>query len=174
MPASRPARLPVRLLAAALAVASLSACSYDCGTLGRTVANGTVRDAAGVTLATATAEVSDHLRPTFLRLSVGLMAPAGSAGAPLKGHVTRARLLSPAGDVIAEIPTGTSTLYLDGVVALNVDLPSRGDYERVRGELRTGRAKVVLETDLPGRERIETVLADAHDEPGQVNRCSPA
>src|SRR5690349_21756909 len=88
MPASRPARLPARLLARLLAVAlgvlSLSACSYDCGTLGRTVANGTVRDAAGVTLAAATAEVSDNLRPTFLRLSVGLMAPAGSAGAPLK------------------------------------------------------------------------------------------
>ena len=174
MPASRTARRVARLLAVATAALSLAACSYDCGTLGRTVANGTVRDAAGATLATATAEVSDHLRPTFLRLSVGLMAPAGSAGAPLKGHVTRARLVTDGGEVIAEIPTGTSTLYLDGVVALNVDLPSRREYDRVRGVLLTGRARVVLETDLPGRERIETVLADAHDVPGQVSRCTPS
>jgi len=33
--------------------------------------------------------------------------------------------------------------------------------------------KIVLETDLPGRERIETTLADARDEPGNVERCRP-
>jgi hypothetical protein len=163
-----------RLLAITVAALSTSACSWDCGTVRRTVANGRVRDAAGVTLATVQVDLSDNLRPTFLRLSAGVMAPAGSAGAPLRGHVTRARLVTAEGDVLAEIPTGTATLYLDGVVALNVDLPSEAEYARVRGALLTARARVVLETDLPGRERLETTLADARHVPGQIQRCSPA
>src|SRR6185295_5602279 len=97
------------LLAIALAALSLSACSlsYDCGTLNRTVANGTVRDGAGATLATAQANLYDNLRPTFMRLGVGLMGPANSAGAPLRGHVTRARLVTESGELLGEIPTGT-------------------------------------------------------------------
>jgi hypothetical protein len=153
---------------------SLPACSYVCVPVKRTVAVGTVRDAAGVMLATAQADLSDNLRPSFLRLSVGVMAPGGSAGAPLRGHVTRARLVTEAGELLAEIPTSTATLYLDGVVALNVDLDSETEYARVRSALLTKRAKVILDTDLPGREHIETILSDARDVPGQINRCSPA
>jgi hypothetical protein len=162
------------ILATAVASLSLSACSYDCGVVSRTVANGTVRDAADAALATAQAELSDHLHPSFLRLGVGVMGSSGSAGAPLKGHVTRARLVTDAGELLAEIPTGTSTLPSDGVVALNVDLPSRNDYSRVRSALLTNRAKVIIDTDLPGREHIETTLSDARDVPGQVQRCTPA
>ena len=102
------------------------------------------------------------------------MGPAGSGGAPLRGHVTRARLVTGSGELIAEIPTGTSTLYVDAVVALNTELPSRDDYDRVRNQLHTGGAKVILETDLSGRERIETNLVNVRDEPGNVQRCSPA
>jgi hypothetical protein len=160
-----------RLLAVTTTALSLSACDFDCGTRGRTIANGTVRDAAGVTLATAQADLSDNVGPSFLRLSVAVVGAGGSAGAPLKEHVTRARLVTEGGELIAEIPTGTSTLYLDVVVALNVDLPSRGEYERVRSVLLTTRAKVVLDTDLPGREHIETTLADAREVPGNVQRC---
>jgi hypothetical protein len=155
----------------AVAALSLSACDYDCGTRGGTVASGTVRDAAGTTLATVQASVTDHLRPTFFRLSVGVMAPAGTAGAPLKGHVTAARLVTESGELISAIPTGTAELYLDVVVALNVDLPSRAEYDRVRSALYTARARVVLETDLPGRERIETVLGSVRDEPADIQRC---
>jgi hypothetical protein len=152
-------------------VTSLSACDYDCGVRGGTVASGTVRDAAGVALATAEARVVDYLRPTFLRLSVGIIAPAGSAGAPLKGHVTRARLVTESGELISEIPTGTSTLYLDVVVALNVDLPSRDEYDRVRSAFYSTRARIILETDLPGRERIETVLETVREEPANIQHC---
>jgi hypothetical protein len=60
------------------------------------------------------------------------------------------------------------------VVALNTNLASRDDYERVRRELFTTRAKVILETDLPGREIIETTLRDVRDVPGNVQRCRPA
>ncbi len=88
--------------------------------------------------------------------------------------MTRARLLTESDELIAEIPTGTSTLYVDVVVALNVELPSRSDYDRVRAALVTGRAKVVIETDLPGRERLETTLTDIRDLPGEIQRCSPA
>lgn len=166
-----------RLFTAVIAGLSLSACDaigWDCGTAGGTVANGTVRDAAGATLATAQANLSENVGPSSLRLSVGLMGPASSAGAPLRGHVTRARLVTESGELIAEIPTGTSTLYIDAVVALNVDLPSRAEYTRVRAALHTQRTKVVLETDLPGRALIETTLDDAHDVPGNIQRCRPA
>lgn len=161
------------LLAVATAALSLSACSYDCGTVARTVANGTLRDAAGATLATVQVDLSDNLNPSFLRLSAGAMGPANSAGAPLRGHVTSARLVGADGEVLAEIPTSTATLYVDGVFALNADLPSRSEYARVRTALLTTRAKVVVTTDLPGLARLETTLADARDVPGQVDRCTP-
>ena len=163
----------MHLLVIAFTTLSLSACGWDCGTVRRTEAKGTVRDAAGVTLATVRVDLSENVGPSSVRLSAGVMGPAGSAGAPLKGRVTGGRLVTEGGELIAEIPTGTETLYLDVVVALNVELPSR-DYERVRGELLTARAKVILETDLPGRERIETILGDARELPGEVGRCSPA
>jgi hypothetical protein len=167
---------PTPRLAVAIAALSLSACDlgFDCGTRARTVANGTVRDSAGAVLATAQADLSDNVGPSFLRLSVGVTAPGGSAGVPLKGHVTRARLVDEAGALIAEIPTDTTTLYLDVVVALNVDLSSRAEYSRVRSALLTARAKVILETDLAGLPVVETTLTDARDVEGVVQRCRPA
>ena len=160
-----------RYVAIAVAALSLSACDYDCGTRGGTIASGTVRDAAGASLAIVEASVTDYLRPTFLRLSVGVMAPGSSAGEPLKGHVTGARLVTESGEVISEIPTGTGTLYLTVVVALNIDLPSRQEYDRIRSAFYTTRTKVILETDLPGRERLETVLSNVREVPEQINRC---
>jgi hypothetical protein len=78
------------------------------------------------------------------------------------------------GTLIAEIPTGTATLYIDAVVALSIELPSRDEYTRVRSSLATQRAKLVLETDLPGRALIETTLDEAHEVPDNVSRCRPA
>jgi hypothetical protein len=164
-------RVTVRRAALGLAALLLSACDFDCGTVSRTVANGTLRDAADVTLGTVRADLSENVGPSFLRLSVGIIGPSGASGAPLRGHVTRARLVTETGELIAEIPTGTSTLYSEAVVALNSDLPSKAEYARVRGALLTARTKVVLETDLPGRERLETTLSDARDVPGEVRRC---
>jgi hypothetical protein len=162
-----------RFLAAAVAALSLSACEYDCGTVGRTVANGTLRDAAGATLATVQAGLRENVGPSYLELSVGVMGPGGSAGAPLRGHVTRARLVTEGGELLAEIPTGTGTLYVDAVVALPGRRVSQAEHARVRTALHTGRARVILDTDLPGRERIEATLSDARDMPGEVQRCSP-
>ena len=162
---------PARYLAIAVAALSLSACDYDCGTRGGTKASGTVRDATGAALAIVEASVTDYLRPSYLRLSVGVMAPTSAAGEPLKGHVTAARLVTETGELISEIPTGTGELYLTVVVALNVDLPSRSEYDRVRSALWSTRAKVILETDLPGREHIETVLGSVSDIPEKINRC---
>lgn len=68
-----------------------------------------------------------------------LSGTSNSAGAPLKGHVTRARLLTESGDLLGEIPIGTSTLAQNTVVALNIDLASRKEYERVRAALHTQR-----------------------------------
>lgn len=164
-----------RFLAIAITALSLSGCAlgWDCGTVRSTVAGGTVRDPVDAPLATIQVDLAEDV-PKRLRLSVGVTGAAGSAGAPLKGHVTRARLVTEAGELLAEIPTGTATLYVDVVVALNVDLTSDADYDRVRAALLSGRAKVVIETDLPGRELLETTLGDARDEPGNVQRCRPA
>lgn len=172
-------RLPARvsrIAAIATTALALSACQlgWDCGTVGGTVANGTVRDAADVPLAAAQVIVAEDVGPSSFRLSVGVTGAAGSAGAPLRGHVTRARLVTDAGELIAEIPTDVATLYVDAVVALNMNLPSRDEYDRVRRALFTTRASVVLETDLPGRELIETTLRDVRDVPGNVQRCRPA
>ena len=167
------ASLATARITIAVASLSLSACGWDCGTVNRTTANGTLRDAAGVTLATVQVDLSENVGPSSLRLSAGVMGPAGSSGAPLKGNVTRARLVTEGGDLIAEIPTGTATLYIDAVVALTgVDL-SRAEYDRVRSALMAARTKVVLETNLPGREVLEAVLTDVRDAPGEVGRCSP-
>ena len=164
-----------RLIAIAVTTLALSGCAlgWDCGTARSTIANGTVRDAANATLATVQADLAEDV-PTRFRLSVGVMGSGGSAGAPLKGHVTRARLVTETGELLADIPTGTSTLYIDVVVALNIELPSRDEYSRIRTALTSARTKVILETDLPGRELIETTLGDVRDEPGTVTRCSPA
>ena len=167
MTASRFARLP----AIAATAFSLSACEYDCGLQGGTQASGSVRDAVGVELGTAQASVGDYLRPSFLRLSASVNGPSGAGGAPLRGHVTSASLVSESGEVLSAIPTGTSTLFSEGVVALNIDLPSRGEYDRVRSALATGRARIILDTDLAGREHIETVLGTVSQTPANVGRC---
>jgi hypothetical protein len=77
------------------------------------------------------------------------------------------------GEQLAEVPTGTETLYLTVVVALPSLRVSRSDYDRARAALLSGRARLVLDTDLPGREHIETVLTDTRVEPSNIGRCSP-
>jgi hypothetical protein len=164
-----------RVSCSAIALAlSVSACSYsyDCGTLRQTTATGTVQDAGGETLATARADLTDNLRPTFLRLGVGVTGIDGAG--PLRGHVTAARFVTEDGELLAEIPTSIATIHPNGVVALNMDVSSSTEYERVRSALLTGHAKVILETDLPGREHLEAELTDVIDGPGQISRCSPA
>jgi hypothetical protein len=159
------------IVALAMATLMLSACDTECGTVRRTVANGTVIDASNVTLATATADLSDNVNPTYLRLSVAILGSPGSAGAPLKGHVTRARLVNDQNELIAEIPTSTASIFSDAVVVLNRDISSETEYSRTRDQLLTGRTKITLSTDIPGQENIETVLTDAHDTSGDVHSC---
>ena len=162
-----------RFAVAAIATLSISACGWDCGTVNRTTANGTLRDASGATLAMVQVDLSENVGPSSLRLSAGVMGPAGSAGAPLKGNVTRGRIVTESGELIAEIPTGTATLYVDAVVALTGVELSRAEYNRVRSALMSARTRVILETTVPGREVVEAVLTDVRDAPGEVGRCSP-
>ena len=72
-----------RLLSIATTAFSLSACElgWDCGTVRSTVANGTVRDAADVPLATVQVNLAEDVGPSMLRLSAGVMGPTGSEGA---------------------------------------------------------------------------------------------
>ena len=175
--ADRTTRRVARRMAYLVAVAAalpLAACSWDCGTVRRTVATGTLRDAAGVTLATVQVDLVERVGPSALELSAGVLGPAGSAGAPLRGRVTRARLVTDGGEVLAEIPTDTAALYPDAAVALRVARLSGAEYARVRTALLGARARVVLDTDLPGRARVEAALPDVREDPGEIHRCSPA
>ncbi len=101
------------------------------------------------------------------------MEPTVSVTGSLRGHVTRAQLLTESGEVIAEIPATTDQLAVNVIVALRMKPLSEAEYARVRLALLGGRTRIALETDLPGRERLEAVLVDARDVPGSVQRCAP-
>lgn len=163
----------IRTLSIAAAAATLSACSYDCGTVRGAVAKGTIKDASGTTLGSVTADVTEHIGPRFIRLSVGVIGPPNAGGAPLRGHVTRARFVDAAGELLAEIPVSTATLYSEAVVALNLDLSSVDEYTRVREAILGGQTRVILETNLAGREMLQATLTETQDVPGEINRCSP-
>jgi len=152
---------------------SITACSWECGTARRTVASAIVQSGTDAPVGTAQVNLSDNVGPSFLRLSVAVLGPPSAGGAPLRGHVTSARLVTEAGELLAEIPIGTETLYSEAVVALNADLRTRNEYDRIRGALLTNRTKIILDTDVAGLEHLEATFADAHDEPGQLQRCSP-
>ena len=160
-------------LTVAATILSLSACGYDCGTRGGTVANGGVLDASGVVVATASATLIENVGPSFMQFMVSVGTPIEAAGEPLRGHVTRARLVSEAGESLAELSTSVAPMSPNGVVSHSIELSSRADYDRLRRELLTARTRIVLDTDLPGREHIEATLSDAHGVPGNVQRCQP-
>jgi hypothetical protein len=154
----------------ALAAMTFSAC-YRCGERSNSVASGMLHDDAGTLIATGEASLTDRLGPTSRHLTVAVSGTANSAGAPLKHHVVRGRLVSAGGEVLFEIPTGTETLYLTTVVALNKEL-SRSEYDRTQHLLLTNTLRIALETDLPGREHIEIPLVGARKQSGNVHRCS--
>lgn len=153
--------------------ALMTGCGVDCSTRTNIAfAAGGVRDATGAELAAVDASViEDPALPERWSLRVSITAKQGSAGAPLKGHLTGGRLLYPSGEILHEIPLVSPVLTVENVASLQILLPDAASYERIRDALLTGRTKLVLETDLPGRERLEAILGESRYEPARQRTC---
>ncbi len=152
---------------------TMAACSTDCSTTTNVAtAAGTIRDVAGVALASADAAASEEMRsPERWALRASIWTASGPAGAPLKGHIIAARLLYPSGMLLYAVPATSSIVTPYYVTSLQVVLPNAGAYASARDALMSGRVKLVLETDLPGLERLETTLTDARYQPAERRRC---
>jgi len=163
-----------RLAVFGVMVLSLAGCSgFECGVESGVLAIGSVKDASGATIATIRAEASENVNPDFYRLLIRVLGAENSQGAPLRGHVLAAKLVDEAGETLAEIPPSTVMISPDGVTALTIDLPSTAEYSRFRSALLTGKARVIIETDLASSPSFDTSLSEAHEIPRDVGNCSP-
>lgn len=133
----------------------------SCGPVMReTGVRGEIRDAAGTRLATAQVslmEVRGGDPPR--RILAIVMGPGyGSAGAPLKGHVTRARLVSGStGQLLHEMSVAPG--LADEVLRTEaVPVPDAAVFESLRSRFLAGDVVLELETSLPGREKLRTPL----------------
>jgi hypothetical protein len=153
---------------------STSGCAADCGTDSGTVtAAGVIRDGANTELATVRASATESPSvPEYWGFAVFILGPPGSSGGPLKAHLTDGRLVGPTGEVLYQIPTSSSELTSEEITRLQLRLPDAASGEKVASALATGETKVVLDTDLSGRERVEAVLRDVHHVPASPRRCN--
>lgn len=87
-----------------------------------------------------------------------VVGPAyGSAGAPLKGHVTSARLVGPGDRILYEIPT-TPGLGDEVLRTVPETIADETTFSALRRSFRVGEAVLLLRTDLPGKEQLRTPL----------------
>jgi hypothetical protein len=137
-----------------------------CGPMQRTLAaRGDVRD-GGRVVATASVAVREQ-RGDPAVLDVRVTGARGSSGAPLRGHVRGARLVHANGDTIRDFRIILPPRNGDEVVGTEPASP--GDLDAVERMLRRRRGVLLLDTDLPGRERIPVPLTDV-----QVSRWKRA
>jgi hypothetical protein len=155
--------LRVAVLGGLLLSTGCGALLYDdgCGPETReTSVGGEVRDAAGTRLGTAAfrlVEVRGGAQPRSLHPVV--MGPAyGSAGAPLRGHVTAARLVGPGGATLFELSVAPG-LGDEVLRTTPVPIPDEAAFAALKQEFRAGRVVLDLRTDLAGREQIRVPLA---------------
>jgi hypothetical protein len=158
----RPTLARAALLSGLLLPAGCGALPFDdsCGPETRgTYVHGQIRDAGGTLVGVANVslnEVRGGAQPrTIFPVVVG---PAfGSAGAPLKGRVTSARLVGPGDRTLYEIPTapGVGDQVLHTVPEPVAD---EAAFSALRRSFRAGEVVLLLRTDLPGREQLRTPL----------------
>lgn len=150
------------LLSGLLLPAGCGALPFDdsCGPETRgTYIRGEIRDAGGTLVGVTNfslTEVRGGAQPrTIVSVVVG---PAyGSAGAPLKGHVTSARLVGPGDRTLYEIPT-TPGLGDDVLRTVHEPVADEAAFSALRRSFRAGEVVLLLRTDLPGREQLRTPL----------------
>lgn len=146
----------------------------SCGPESReTSITGEVRDAAGTRLGTAAfrlVEVRGGTQPRSLHPVV--MGPAyGSAGAPLKGHVTAARLVGPAGETLFELSVAPG--LGDEVLRTTPEpIADEAAFAALKQKFRAGGVVLDLRTDLAGREQIRVPLPLGHAGDWTRGHCS--
>ncbi|HEX2092970.1 MAG TPA: hypothetical protein VHG28_11230 [Longimicrobiaceae bacterium] len=148
------------LLAVLLPAACVPILDDSCGpTFRETVIRGDIRGATGITLGVAEVRLVEvRGDPQPRRLQSIVMGPGyGSAGAPLKGHVTRARLVAANGDVLFELSVAPG-LGDETLRTLDEPIPDPAAFDALKRRFKAGEVSLVLETDLAGSERLRVPL----------------
>jgi hypothetical protein len=120
-----------------------------------------IRDAMGMRVGTATirlVEVRGEEPPR--KLHPIIMGPAyGSLGAPLKGHVTRARLMDSAGELLFELSV-VPGLRDEVLQTTPKPIADGAVFDKLKRRFIDGMVVLDLETDLVGTEleRLRTAL----------------
>lgn len=150
-------RTPRVIIIAALLLLSVQGCGRQCGIADQTVANSTLRDPAGVTLATVGMLLREYVGPRSFTVAINVDIPINGTDASLHGHVVRARWVSESGELLSELET---TPVGNVVVALLSQETSNAEFLRLRQAVLTTHTRLLLDTDLPGREHLVAVMSD--------------
>jgi hypothetical protein len=131
----------------------------SCGPTQRsTTAQGEARDGGAVLVSVTTGVV--ETRGSSSGLGAIFMGERGSFGAPLRGHVTAARLVDEGGVARYTFPLHPAPPLGDEVIgATSLGIPDTDAAKRV---LRSGQAVLLLETDLPGQAAVAVPLAETY------------
>lgn len=164
------------LLAGLLLAAGCGPFPFDdsCGPAYReTAIRGDIRGATGTLLGIAEfrlSEVRREVQPRVLHPIV--MGPGyGSAGAPLKGHVTGARLLGPAGETLFVLPVAPGAG--DEVLrSLPEPIADAASFSALKRSFRSGKVVLVLQTDLAGTPELRVPLPVYYDLDWSRASCS--
>lgn len=156
----------VTLLAGLLLPAGCGRLPFDdsCGPEGRTTTiAGDILGAGGARIGRAEFRLVEVRRDEQPRILLPIvMGPAyGSGGAPLKGHVTGARLAGPEGETlfVLSVAPGAGDEVLRTAAEPIAD---EAAFSALRRSFRTGEVVLLLATDLAGREQIRTPLPLLH------------
>ena len=164
-------RLLRRLSLVVLAILP-SACTFDCSDYtNRTSASGVLRDAANAELAVASIALYEKVDTQNWWMTVDVESAFGSGGAPLRGHVLSARVLSATGEVLVELDPAAPEHFMHSVVGDYVPFASQAAMLGMREAMMSGTLRVAIETDLPGRERLETRLSSTSHVPYVKKEC---
>lgn len=140
-----------------------------CGPVLRfTIARGELREGQ-TTLARVVMELIEQRNASSRLHNILLGMPPGAQGAPLKGHVTAARLVhARTGATLHEIdiqPGAGDEL----IRSLNASV---ADFDALKEAALDGDLVLVITTDLPGREMLTAPLADVTEDDWRRASCS--
>ena len=159
-----------RIVIAACAALSLSACHRQCGIVSSTVGKATVRGPSGVAVASVSFLLREEVGPTKYYIAGGLETLGDVPRTGLWGHVTRARLVTASGETLVEMETASATF--GGFVIAHTSNPlSYSEFVRLRDALLTTRTRLLVDTNLVGLEHLDTPINDARLVPGAPTAC---
>jgi hypothetical protein len=163
MRATRISRIIRRIVLGAGLLPTGACVSGDgCGPIQRLLtATGEIRDGTALIATVTVTVVEQRGDPRVVRAEVA--GARGPSGAPLRGHVLAARLVNAAnGDTIRVFRLLPADPGGDGDVIDFPPVSAGDDLKPIKRMLRRRRGVLLLDTDLPGRERITVPLTGVH------------